>query len=333
MHNLASKVIYAVMFSLLCSSLSLSQDLNTVLSYYNQGDFTSAREILKSYSESHPLDNEALYYAGKLEEEPERASEYYKKIWESSSRVKKEEAAVELCYFYQMKGLNDSILELCSDFKNSFPRSSSLPQILWLEGQAFFSSGRTEQAIDGFGYIVEEYPYSSWAAWAQLGIGEIYFSQGDFKKSLKEYNKVVDRFAETEAFPLALSGIYRAFESSGEKDKAILYLNLYREKFPGGIDLNSEILADEVRDSGKAEKLTGTRYAVQIGVFAQKENADRIMEKLRSNGYKPEESYKYIQKKKYYVIRVGSFSSLSEAQRLKDKLEEEEGEVYRIVVR
>jgi tetratricopeptide (TPR) repeat protein len=330
-YNFGLRFIYVAFFLFYTSAFS--QDLNTALNYYNQGDFASAKEILESYLESHPQDNEALYYAGKLEEEPERSIEYFKKIWESSSNNKKEEAAIELVYFYQAEGLNDSILELCSSFKNIFPQSSYLPQILWLESQAFFSSGKIEQALNGFKYIVEEYPYSPWAAWAQLGIGEIYFAQGELKKSLKEYNRVVDQFAETEAFPLALSGIYRAFESSNEKDKAILYLNLYKEKFPQGIDLESEVLSEEIRDSGKAEKLTGTKYTVQIGVFANKDNADRIVKKLKSRGYNPEESYKYIQKKRYYVIRVGSFNSLSEAQKLKEKLEKEEGEVYRIVIR
>lgn len=331
MRNLVLRIAFAVF--VLFSSTTSSQDLNTVLSYFNQGDFESAREISRTYLESHPRDNEALYYAGKLEEEPESSLEYYKKIWNGSSRIKKEESALELCYFYQAKGLSDSILELCSNFKNIFPQSSYLPQILWIESQAFFSSGKIKQALNGFKHIVEEYPYSSWAAWAQLGRGDIYFSRGENEKSIKEYKRVLDRYADSEAFPLALSGIYRVFEKSGEKDKAILYLNLYKEKFPQGIDLESEVLSEEIKDLGRAEKLTGTKYTVQIGVFAAKENADRMVEKLKSRGYFPERSYKYIQNKKYYVIQVGSFNSLSEAQKFKEELEKEEGEVYRIVIR
>jgi len=320
---------------LFCSS-AFSQELNIALSYYNQGDFKSAREELKSYLESNPSDFEALYYAGKLEGEAGKSVGYFKKVWENSSKIKKEESALELCLYYQAVGLNNSVLGLCSEFKRTFPKSSFLPQILWFESQAFFSSGKIEPALKGFKNIVEHYPFSSWAAWAQLGIGEVYFFQGKFNKSLKEYNKVVDKYAETEVFPSALSGIYRAFESSKEKDKAILYLNLYKEKYPKGIDLESQILFEEIateKDLGEAEKLTGTKYAVQIGVFASKENADRMMKRLKLRGYNPERSYKIIQNKKYYLIRVGSFYSLSEAQRLREKLEKEEGEVYRIVIK
>jgi tetratricopeptide (TPR) repeat protein len=320
---------------LFCSS-AVGQGLNAAKSYYNQGDFKSAQEELRSYLEANPSDYEALYYAGKLERDAEKSVEYFKKIWKNSSNVKREESALELCLYYQAEGLSDSLLSLCSDFKKSFPHSSLLPQMLWLESKTYFSDGRTDQALKGFKNIVDLYPLSFWSALAQLGRGEVYFSRGSLDKSIKEYNKVLDEYAETEAFPLALAGIYRLFERSGDKNKSILYLNLYKEKFPEGIDSESQILAEDVvpeNRSADAEKLTGTNYTVQIGVFSNKVNADKVVKELKSRGYKPEQNYKTIQTKKYIAVRVGSFDSLSEAQKLRERLEKEMGEVYTIVIR
>jgi tetratricopeptide (TPR) repeat protein len=314
---------------------SYCQELNKVIRYYNQGDFKNAQEELKSYLESNPSDYEALYYAGKLEGNAGKSAEYFKKIWESFTKIKKEEAGLELCLYYQAAGVDDSVLTLSSKFKTIFPKSLFLPQILWLECKSLLATGRMEQALKGFRNIVELYPSSSWAAWAQLGIAEIYFSQGSFNKSIKEYTKVIDKYAGTEAFPLALAGMSRAFEASGEKDKAVLYMNLYKERFPGGIETESQIQIDEIiprKDPGTAEELTGTKYSVQIGVFANQENADKVMKRLKSRGYSPGQSFKNIQNKKYYVIQVGVFNSLSEAQKLREKLEREDGEVYRIVI-
>lgn len=316
-------------------SSAYSQKLNDAIKYFNQGDFKDAQEELKAYLESNPSDYEALYYAGKLESNSEKSAEYFKKIWESSTKIKKEEAGLELCLYYQSAGFNDSALTLSSKFKKIFPKSPLLPQMLWLESKSLLASGRMEQTLKGFRNIVELYPSSSWAAWAQLGTAEIYFSQGSFNRSIKEYTKVIDKYAGTEAFPLALAGMSHAFEASGEKDKAILYMNLYKERFPGGIEMESQIQTEEIiprKDPGTAEKLTGTKYSVQIGVFANQENADKVMQKLKSRGYDPEQSYKTIQNKKYFVIQVGVFDSMSEAQKLREKLEREEGEVYRIVI-
>jgi tetratricopeptide (TPR) repeat protein len=327
------KIIFPVLVSFY--SPAYCQVLNDAIRYYNQGDFKDAREELKAYLESNPSDYEAQYYSGKLEGNAEKSAEYFKKIWESSSRTKKEEAGLELCLYYQTAGLDDSVLSLSSKFKKIFPKSPLLPQMLWLESRSLFSTGRTEQALKSLKYILELYPASAWAAWAQLGTAEIYFSQGSFNKSIKEYNKVIDKYAGTETFPLALAGMSRAFEASGEKDKAVLYLNLYKERFPGGIEVESQIQTEEVnprKDPGTAEKLTGTKYSVQIGVFANQENADKVMKRLKSRGYSPEQSFKTIQNKKYYVIQIGVFNSLSEAQKLREKLEREEGEVYRIVI-
>jgi len=327
------KIIFPALI-FFCSS-AYCQALNDAIRYYDQGDFKDAQEELKAYLESNPSDYEALYYAGKLESNPEKSAEYFKKVWESSSRIKKEEAGLELCLYYRTTGLNDSVLALSSKFKKIFPKSLFLPQILWLESKSLSATGRVEQALKGFSNIVELYPSSSWAAWAQLGIAEICFSRGSFNQSIKEYTKVIDKYAGTEAFPLALAGMSRAFEASGEKDKAVLYMNLYKERFPGGIEVESQIQTEEVnprKDSGTAEKLTGTKYSVQIGVFASQENADKVMQKLKSRGYSPEQSNKTIQNKKYFVIQVGVFNSLSVAQKLREKLEREEGEVYRIVI-
>lgn len=314
---------------------SYCQELNKVIRYYNQGDFKNAQEELKSYLESNPSDYEALYYSGKLEGNAEKSIEFFKKVWEGSAKVKKEEAGLELCLYYQTSGLNDSVLTLSSKFRKIFPKSSLLPQMLWLESRSLFSTGRIEQALKSLKNLLELYPASAWIPWAQLGIAEIYFSQGNFNKSLKEYNKVIDKYASTETFPLALAGMSRAFEASGEKDKAVLYLNLYKERFPRGIEVESQIQIEEVnprKDPGTAEKLTDTKYSVQIGVFANQENADKVMKRLKSRGYNPEQSYKMIQNKKYCVIQVGVFNSLSEAQKMREKLEREEGEVYRIVI-
>jgi len=327
------KIIFPAL--VLFYSSAYCQALNDALRSYNQGDFKDAQEELKAHLESNPSDYEALYYAGKLESNPEKSAEYFKKVWGSSSNVKKEEAGLELCLYYQASGLNDSVLTLSSKFKKIFPKSSLLPQMLWLESRSLFATGRTEQALKSLQNLLGLYSASVWAAWAQLGIAEIYSSQGSFNKSIKEYTKVIDKYAGTEAFNLALAGMSRAFEASGEKDKAVLYLNLYKERFPGGIETESQIQPEEVKprkDPGTAEKLTGTKYSVQVGVFANQENADKVMQRLRSRGYNPEQSDKTIQNKKYYVIQVGFFNSLSEAQKLREKLEREDGEVYRIVI-
>ena len=85
--------------------------------------------------------------------------------------------------------------------------------------------------------------------------------------------------------------------------------------------------------SSKAEELVNARYTIQLGVFGVKNNADKLYSKFKVKGYTVRILKKVINKKMYYIVQLGSFRSYDRAQRLRQKLEKETKESYRIVLR
>jgi cell division protein FtsN len=79
-------------------------------------------------------------------------------------------------------------------------------------------------------------------------------------------------------------------------------------------------------------KIAGISYTIQVGVFGQKENALKQMEKFKKKGFNTKIQDKIIEGKRYYQVLVGKFSSEEKALKIKERLEKEEKELYKITL-
>jgi len=75
-----------------------------------------------------------------------------------------------------------------------------------------------------------------------------------------------------------------------------------------------------------------TAWAIQLGSFASQENASKLVERLRASGYSAFLEKVFSEDKAVFRVRVGPELLRSEAQDLRDKLEQEV-ELKGIVVR
>ena len=95
-------------------------------------------------------------------------------------------------------------------------------------------------------------------------------------------------------------------------DDAVFYYNLLREEYPLSIGQNAIIermMDASAKDESDnfAEKITGTFYSIQVGVFSNKGNAKRQRKIFKSYGKKVEIRNKKISGVKYHVVYVGNF--------------------------
>jgi cell division protein FtsN len=94
-----------------------------------------------------------------------------------------------------------------------------------------------------------------------------------------------------------------------------------------------EGLASDTYRDNTAEKLTGTYYVVQVGVFSEKKNAQRQADIFKQYNQKVEIGSKTISNTKYNVVYVGRFYSYDAADKFKRKLESDRNEVFQVVAR
>jgi cell division septation protein DedD len=136
--------------------------------------------------------------------------------------------------------------------------------------------------------------------------------------------------------PIALYLLVRESITKKETEKAAHYFNLLRDGYPDAVgtdelvDLLSAIEEPSANES-KAEKMTGTFYAVQVGVFANPENAERGAEEFRKYKLPVVVVKKRISNVMYNVVFVGHFSEYHEALRAKTMLEQNHNESFQVV--
>lgn len=119
-------------------------------------------------------------------------------------------------------------------------------------------------------------------------------------------------------------------------DDAILYYNLLKESYPDAVgldDLVSGFSDLKVSGGGEAEKITGTFYSVQVGVFSVRDNARDMKKRMEKYGQPLDIQEKNISNKKYYVVYVGKFGSSDDAIAFKARLETQENEAFQVVAR
>jgi cell division septation protein DedD len=94
--------------------------------------------------------------------------------------------------------------------------------------------------------------------------------------------------------------------------------------------LHEKQLPGELPPATQKNVFSDQNYAIQVGAFADFANAQKYSEKFAILGYQTEIIVETINKKKLHTVRVGSFISLAEAQKEKDRLESLEKKKFKI---
>jgi tetratricopeptide (TPR) repeat protein len=328
-----------MLISALDGVLLFGQIPDDALRHFQAGRLDDAKRILLNQAHRLTEEPEMLFYLGRVEERGDLSGRYFRSItdrcpdWERS-----DQAGLLLCKYEFCRGMNLAAIERAGMYEDSPAQSEAAPEFLWVSGCSFLATDQVDSALLKFEQILRSFPGSRWAQWAQLGRGDCLFAEERYDQAVAEYQKVLDVYKYSQAFPFALSGLAISFARLGDPERALLYHNLLKEKYPRSAEsvrepVEAERPIEGVAEPDRAERLAGVRYTVQLGVFGQKENAQKLRSQFEKQGYSVRVESKVIGGKRSDVVQLGSFVSYQEASELKRKLESQTGESYRVVIR
>jgi tetratricopeptide (TPR) repeat protein len=292
-------------------------DINFLL---ETGNVDQARDELSRKLAGSFVDWEGAYLSGKLQPDGEMSvSELEKSLLLCKDGC--EGILIDLAAAYYSMGYYKKVTDLykkhddlLDDKKRSFP-------VYWFTSMAYMKQGNLDRAED----IIKKAEKASTAdaLWGDMQRASYQYLKQKKRDSKKRLNNVISA-GGTASF-MALYN--RTYMSGMDKDmdnafSGFTMLKNNYDDFLGSREL-LEILdgGSNISSDGRAEKVAGVRYTIQLGTFADRDEAIELSNRLKKDGWSCFETSKYVDGKPYWILSVGSFPTIESAQKSKKNLE------------
>lgn len=179
----------------------------------------------------------------------------------------------------------------------------------WM-GNCLIKLGRYKEARDVFQLLISQNKNKVLKGFGYFGLGESYLYENKFKKAKKAYAEVLQLEGNgfTDVRSMAYYRLGLISEALGHEGEAQKYFNFLHQKYPNSY-------------SAIASKIV---YFVQVGAFQNRENAQRLKEKLVKKKYPCHIEMVVNGGKRFYRVRIGSYRSIEDARIVLRQVREKE---------
>jgi len=309
--------------------------VDRIYEYFRDGDITRARAEFQDLPQSAARDGNRLFVSGLLEPSGEMARDLLSAAVRSDLDGKyQEEAHFRMLQLAEAAGDTSTVLSVGAAFLDRWEMSRYRERILAMLA-AHAADGGAEQ--ERFLHLLAgESPGSYYGLFAVLTRATADMRAQRYDNIAEMSGDIIDS-GDDNIIPSGLILLARAAIAQGNTERALLNYNILREKFPHAVgqeELLRELKDDSDRRSGEGstEIFEGVAYTIQVGVFAKKDNAERMKKRIEAYGYKSRISKRSVSGNTYHFVLSGRFTTLKEARVAKEKLEMGENEVFKVVI-
>jgi len=306
-------------------------------SLIRQGKIDEARSEIEAQTTAATRDGTLLFYQAMLESEGVKSFQFLEAAFKAEiSPQYLEENIFLMAQYYQAAGNWGKVTSTAEAYLQHWELGRYRNEALRMASIAFEILGEMDKAEYYRNKLINENKKGRFEYIGELDRAFSLYGKKDYLAAQKICRNLRNSdYAEAAAPALYMLSHYSIIQK--RIDDAILYYNILREGYPHAIGLDDLIdrfsQFEKKSDNNSAEKMTGTVYSVQVGVFSVKENAKDMAERMKQYGREVEIKDKIISDKKYRVVYVGRFVSSEEAMAFKSRLEQSENEVYQVVAR
>ena len=238
-----------------------------------------------------------------------------------------------------LKGEKDSALYYLPIVERQYPNN---PKMLFLKG---LMETDGIEAMQIFVELYRNHPTTIYADDAVMKVAEFYYASGLYIQSAEWLRKMPIYYSRSEHIERAIKLFLNSLIVSGYRDTAIFYSRVFKRQFPsmnveGKINNlldqfeNSKQLSNNIFQPNSDDKQivsnpytalsvkgaeldnNSRKYSLQSGAFSLQKNAESQKVILMSYGYDVRITELYRKTKVLYVVRIGYFNSLKEAEEL-----------------
>ncbi len=330
------KILLAI--TLVVSVLAAPGRADIIYSLIARGRLAEARDSLSSTLTASLRDGNRLFYLSLLEPNADKSAQLMEAALNASvSPAYREEIYFRLAQYYFLRGDLKKLEQTVIDYRALWEAGTYRGEMFRISVLVDEMVRAYESALRQADRYLLEYSEGHLAQWGIIDKARV--MQG-YNKQIGAH-KLLRKLSREKSGPGVSQALYLLASAALENkrtDDAVFYYNVLREEYPNAVGLDALVekmadLSGPEADDAAAEKITGTFYSIQVGVFSEKENAKRQAELFSKYDQKVDITTKTISNKEYRVVYVGHFQTYDAALQFKKMLEASHNEVFQVVAR
>ncbi len=187
--------------------------------------------------------------------------------------------------------------------------------------EAYYYLGRLSVAPDSalryYWMVTHDFPQSRYADLANLEIAKIHIARYNYTSAIATLNSLLEKYADTEVKDEVLFWLGVSYMSNDQEEQGVSVLKRLRTSYPKSIW--SERAVNVLPET--PGEIKRTYFAVQVGSYRNKENAQKHAAQMRERGFDTEVVQALVKGTTYFRVWVGSFATVEQAKAFSLKLD------------
>ena len=192
------------------------------------------------------------------------------------------------------------------------------------------------KSLELYSKIIEKFPKSKYAGLASVKIGEYLYARGLYSQAGMQLRLIPRKYPRIENMQRVVDMIVSSFLAIGEDDSVNYYMSVYRSMYPN-LDFNKFGIKSQVfsteQVAAKSKNKEPKPYVIQIGAFGSIQNANRLKLQVSQIGYNVDIVPVQTNGKALHAVRVVRYRSKSSAERIGSAIKKKLGIEYRVLYR
>ena len=192
------------------------------------------------------------------------------------------------------------------------------------------------KSLELYAKIIEKFPESKYSGSASVKIGEYLYARGLYSQAGMQLRLIPRKYPRIENMQRVVDMIVSSFLAIGEDDSVRYYLGIYRSMFPN-LDFDKfgidSPLFKTKQNIVNKKNKEPKPYVIQIGAFGSIQNANRLKLQVSQIGHDVEIVPVQTNGKDLHAVRVIRFTSKSSAERIGSNIKKKLGIDFRVLYR
>ena len=192
------------------------------------------------------------------------------------------------------------------------------------------------KSLELYSKLIEKFPESKYSGEASVKIGEYFYARGLYSQAGRQLCSIPRKYPRLSNMQVIIDMMVSSFRAIGEEDSVKYYSSIYQSMFPN-LDISKYGIKKKSistsRTIVKENRKEPKPYVVQIGAFGSIQNANRLKLQVTQIGYDVEISPVQTNGKGLHAVRVVRYRSKSSAERVGESIKKKLGIDYRVLYR